>query len=222
MYAASASRRPRAAVVVLSSAARTNAETAPSASPRSMIRCATRPAVGRRLVGAGRRRRQMPCLPLLVVVQCVGQDEVGVAAFLVGGHRDDRRPDQWMPERDPGGRVVDVHQLRAFGRGEVAEAGLLAGHLPEHTDVAGSLEGGDEQQPAGRFRQVRDARGEQGVEPSLRGTTSGCSTQCAEVPVRVAGSSTSASGLPWARSSSRCRVRGGRWGNRASTRCSDA
>ena len=72
-------------------------------------------APGGRVVRSDRGGGQMPGLPFLVTVQRVGEDEVGVAPFLVGGHGDYRRPNQRVPERDSGGAVVDVYQLRPLG-----------------------------------------------------------------------------------------------------------
>jgi hypothetical protein len=109
-------------------------------------------------------RGQVPRAAFVVAGQGTGQRDVGVPALLVGGHRHDRRPDQRVPERDQGGGVVHPDQLGSFRRREIGQTGPVVQGAPKHPDVAGALEGGQQQQAPGRVRQSGQARGEHSLE----------------------------------------------------------
>lgn len=118
------------------------------------------------LVRADGGRGEMPRAAFLVAMQSTSEGDVRAPALLVRGHRHDRRSDQRVPERDPGRGVVHAYQLCPLGRGEVGETGVIVQDGgPEHPGVAGAVERGEQQQPAGRFRQLGDPRREHRLEP---------------------------------------------------------
>ncbi|MFB7260002.1 hypothetical protein [Streptomyces nojiriensis] len=70
-----------------------------------------------------------------------------------------------MPEVQAG-RFVDADQLGAFGGSQVLETAPAGGGAAHHVQVAGGVQGCQEQQVAGGRGQAGDAGGERRLEPS--------------------------------------------------------
>lgn len=152
-------------------------------------------------------RRDVPRATLPVFDKSISEGDVCFAAFLMGGHRHDRRPGQRVPERDPGRRVVHVHQLSSLRRSQIGHAGPVGQSSTEHAGVTSTLEGGEQQHLFGCFGQGGEACREDRLQAIAEEHHPGWLPRCHAEPSRAEGSSIKARGLPCARLSRRYRTR---------------
>ena len=68
-----------------------------------------------------------------------------------------------MPEHHPPPVFVDVHKSGPLGGDEVSQPGI-AGRRPQDRQFTGPVQHGQQQQPLGGGRQVRNAPREQGLQ----------------------------------------------------------
>ncbi len=80
-----------------------------------------------------------------------GQGPVGAAPLGAGGQLHHRRPGEGMAERQAGG-FVDADQLGPLGRVQVLEGDPPGRGAPQYVQVAGAVQGGQQEQVAGGRR----------------------------------------------------------------------
>ena len=115
------------------------------------------------LVGFVGRFRQVPRSTVGLVDPRLGQGAVSLVPLAPRREPDDRRAGERVAEHHPPPVFVDVHESGPFGGDEVPQP-RIAGRGPQDTELTGPVHHGQQQQPAGGGRQVRDPRREQGLQ----------------------------------------------------------
>ena len=113
-------------------------------------------------------RGQLPGAPVGVVDQPCREGGVGAAPLGLGGHRHHRRPGQRVPELQAPGEGVDVDEVGDLGRSqrlETVAGSRVRARVGQDAQVAGAVEGGEQQQVAGLGGQRGHPGGEDRLEP---------------------------------------------------------